>query len=115
MKTVTNSLLEEGLRQFVDAFGQLLKATGSRKNKEPSAKINSITYTLPQKLAAAVDGALADWEKNDKVRRLWRADASLWTGADENHWLGWVRVPRDAEEASGHLELAAALTKRGEV
>src|ERR1700739_270026 len=87
MKTVTDTLLDEGLRQFVDAFAQLLKATGSRKRGEPTTKITATNYTLPQKLAAAVDAALTNWQKNDKVRRLWRGDASLWTGADENHWL----------------------------
>jgi transaldolase/glucose-6-phosphate isomerase len=112
MKTVTDSLLEEGLRQFVDAFAQLLKATGSRKNGESTAKINSITYRLPQKLAAAVDGVLADWEKNGKVRRLWRADASLWTGADENHWLGWLGITDDQEVHGVHLRLLAAEVKQ---
>src|SRR6201981_1457647 len=38
MKTVTSTLLDEGLRQFVDAFAQLLTATGSRKNKQSTAK-----------------------------------------------------------------------------
>src|SRR5258707_11159580 len=90
MKKVTDTLLEDGLHQFVDAFAQLLKATGSRKSGESTAKINSIAYTLPQKLATAVENALTDWQKNDKVRRLWRGDASLWTGADENHWLRWL-------------------------
>src|SRR5262249_10533758 len=95
MKTVTDKLLEDGLRQFVDAFAQLLKVTGSRKSTKSAAKINSISYTLPPKLSAAVDSALTDWAKNDKVRRLWRADASLWSGADENHWLGWLGITDD--------------------
>jgi len=38
MKTVTDTLLEEGLRQFADAFAQLLKATGSRKNTQSRRK-----------------------------------------------------------------------------
>jgi len=112
MKAATDTLLEEGLRQFVDAFAQLLKATGSRKSGESTAKINSITYTLPQKLAAAVDGALADWQKNDKVRRLWRGDATLWTGADENHWLGWLGITDDQEAHGVHLRLLAAEVKQ---
>jgi transaldolase / glucose-6-phosphate isomerase len=112
MKTVTDTLLDEGLRQFVDAFAQLLSATGSRKNAESAAKINSISYTLPQKLATAVDTALADWVKNDKVRRLWRADASLWTGADENHWLGWLGVTDDQISHLEHLTSLAAEVKQ---
>src|SRR6266852_4140499 len=112
MKTVTDALLEEGLRQFVDAFAQLLKATGSRKSAESTAKINSVSYTLPQKLSAAVDSALTDWEKNGKVRRLWRADASLWSGADENHWLGWLGITDDQVAHSASLSSLAAEVKQ---
>jgi len=112
MKTVTNTLLNEGLRQFADAFAQLLEATGSRKNKQSTAKINSISYTLPPKLSAAVDNALTDWAKNDKVRRLWRADASLWSGADENHWLGWLGITDDQVAHSANLTSLAAEVKQ---
>jgi transaldolase/glucose-6-phosphate isomerase len=114
MKKVTDTLLEDGLRQFVDAFAKLLEVTGSRKGAGSTAKINSISYALPPKLSAAVDKALTDWEKNGKVRRLWRADASLWTGADENHWLGWLGVTDDQVAHSEHLtSLAAEVKKAG--
>jgi transaldolase/glucose-6-phosphate isomerase len=114
MKKVTDTLLEDGLRQFADAFAKLLEVTGSRKTAGSTAKINSISYVLPAKLSAAVDKALTDWEKNGKVRRLWRADASLWTGADENHWLGWLGVTDDQVAHSEHLtSLAADVKKAG--
>src|ERR1700739_463654 len=112
-QTVTNTLLDEGLRQFADAFAQLLQATGSRKNKQSTAKINLISYTLPPKLSTAVDNALTDWAKNDKVRRLWRADASLWSGADENHWLGWLGITDDQVAHSANLTSLAAEGKQG--
>ena len=112
MKLVTDKLLEDGLRQFADAFAQLLKATGTRKSAESSAKINSLSYTLPKKLSAAVDSALTDWTKNDKVRRLWRADASLWSGADESHWLGWLGITDDQEAHGSHLSQLAAEVKQ---
>ena len=32
-------------------------------------------------------------------RRLWAGDASLWTGADESRWLGWLSAPEDAAAA----------------
>jgi transaldolase/glucose-6-phosphate isomerase len=112
MKSVTDSLLDEGLRQFADAFAQLLKATGTRKSTESTAKINSISYTLPPALSGAVDKALTDWTKNDKVRRLWRADASLWTGADENHWLGWLAITDDQIAHSANLTSLAAEVKQ---
>jgi transaldolase/glucose-6-phosphate isomerase len=43
-------------------------------------------------LASAVVAALSDWDASDKIARLWRKDASLWTGRDEAQWLGWLDV-----------------------
>lgn len=112
IKTVTDTLLDEGLRLFVDAFDQLLNATGAKRGTKSTAKINSISYSLPRELATAVDSALADWEKNAKVRRLWRGDASLWSGSDENHWLGWLGITDDQLAHIGHLTALAAEVKQ---
>ena len=42
-------------------------------------------------------------EPAELVERIWARDPSLWTGADENRWLGWLdepsRYPRDQMEA----------------
>jgi transaldolase / glucose-6-phosphate isomerase len=36
------------------------------------------------------------WREENRVRRLWQKDASLWTGKDEARWLGWLDViPRE--------------------
>ncbi len=42
--------------------------------------------------ARDVETAYADWRRHDNVRRLWDGDASLWTGADEGRWLGWLHI-----------------------
>jgi transaldolase / glucose-6-phosphate isomerase len=54
--------------------------------------LNSQRYTLPEKLESLVKASLDDWKKNDKVRRLWQRDASVWTGSDEGQWLGWLDI-----------------------
>jgi transaldolase/glucose-6-phosphate isomerase len=112
IKSVTETLLEEGLSLFVDAFDQLLSATGAKRGKKPTAKINSISYSLPKALSAAVDSTLADWENNGKMRRLWRADASLWSGSDENQWLGWLGITDDQLAHSGGLTSLSAEVKQ---
>ncbi len=56
------------------------------------------TASLPADLAAKVSVAIADWAAGDKVRRLWSRDASLWTGADEGQWLGWLTVVEEQRE-----------------
>ncbi len=50
------------------------------------------TLRVPSALTGAVDSLAADWEADDRIRRLWDGDATLWTGADEGRWLGWLRV-----------------------
>jgi transaldolase/glucose-6-phosphate isomerase len=57
--------------------------------------LNTQTFKLPEKLAAGVATALDDWKKNDKVARMWKGDASVWTGADEGKWLGWLTVTEE--------------------
>ena len=44
------------------------------------------------KLKIAFDKEMEIWRKNGGVRRLWAADKSLWTGTDEDKWLGWLHV-----------------------
>ena len=55
----------------------------------------SLTYKLPQKLAAAVATNLEDWRANNKVQRLRQRDASLWTSTDEASWLGWLTITEE--------------------
>ncbi|HEV3143792.1 MAG TPA: bifunctional transaldolase/phosoglucose isomerase [Gemmataceae bacterium] len=63
--------------------------------------LNSQSYKLPSALGSAVKASLEDWKKNDKVKRLWQGDASIWTGADESNWLGWLGI---TEEQIAHID-----------
>ena len=58
-------------------------------------------HHLPEPLARAVQATLADWQLHNKVQRLWSRDASLWTGADESRWLGWLNI---AQEQLAHRD-----------
>ncbi|HET9805175.1 MAG TPA: bifunctional transaldolase/phosoglucose isomerase, partial [Candidatus Acidoferrum sp.] len=68
---------------------------------------------LPANLASAVNAALADWKSNNKVARMWAKDATVWTGADESNWLGWLSIV-DEQLANVHAlkDLAAEVKKR---
>ena len=47
------------------------------------------------------------------VERIWARDASLWTGADEASWLGWLEEPaRVRAEVNLLLEFADSVTRR---
>ena len=52
---------------------------------------------------SAVDRALTTWSKNSNTARLWRGDASLWSGADESNWLGWLDIASQMRDRAGDL------------
>lgn len=92
MKDVTAKLLAQGVQLFADAFEKLLTAVGQRDKEVGAGKINHQTYKLPAPLTAAVKALLDDWRAHANVRKLWAREASLWTGADEGQWLGWLGI-----------------------
>lgn len=57
-----------------------------------SYPLNSMTYSLSEQLQIAVQTWLAEWQKQDKIFRLWTHDPSLWANEDEAKWLGWLEV-----------------------
>jgi transaldolase/glucose-6-phosphate isomerase len=76
--------------------------------------VNRQTYTLPEKLATDVNASIQDWKKNGKVKRLWQKDASLWTGTDEDKWLGWLDITeQQIEDADKLKQIAADIKKAG--
>ena len=97
MRDVTDKLLVEGVQLFSDAFEKLLKAVETQTRDAGAGRLNQLTYTLPEPLAAAVKASLAEWRDHGKVRKLWARDASLWSGKDEAQWLGWLGITNDEQ------------------
>jgi transaldolase/glucose-6-phosphate isomerase len=102
------------VRLFAEAFDKLLKAVERGCKGETTPRINRQTYKLPEHLAMAVNQSLEDWQANDKVRRLWARDASLWTGMDESNWLGWLGITQGEMIHREHLiDVAAEIRETG--
>jgi transaldolase/glucose-6-phosphate isomerase len=99
MTAVTDQLTDEGVKLFADAFDKLLAAVEKTTKKSARAPaspaVQRFAYRLPADLQQAVQATIDDWEKNDKVHRLWARDASLWTNSDESKWLAWLGITED--------------------
>lgn len=54
--------------------------------------IPNMTESLGARAEAAVRAALGEWQSGGKSKKLWDGDASLWSGADEGQWLGWLHA-----------------------
>jgi transaldolase / glucose-6-phosphate isomerase len=101
---VTSKLVDDGVRLFADAADHLYAAVQKKRRSVLGSKLNAMSYKLPQELDKDVQAALEDWRKEGKVRRLWAADASLWTETDEAHWLGWLEIVDKELKGIAHLQ-----------
>jgi transaldolase/glucose-6-phosphate isomerase len=89
---VTDELTKDGVKLFADAFDKLLGAVARKRAEFLGDKLDSQTYKLQPDLKKAVTASLETWRITGNVHRLWAGDAGLWTGADEEKWLGWLNI-----------------------
>jgi transaldolase/glucose-6-phosphate isomerase len=89
---VTKALVVDGVKLFADAADNLLGAVATKRATMLGGKVVSMTAKLPEALQKSVDTAAKEWAASGKLRDLWAGEASVWTGGDEGHWLGWLKV-----------------------
>jgi transaldolase/glucose-6-phosphate isomerase len=90
LDAVTTKLVDDGVRQFADAFDTLLGVVATKRAAFLGDRLNPMTVALPATLQEAVDARVATARAEAWSRRLWAGDALLWTGKDEAKWLGWI-------------------------
>ncbi len=108
LEEITDKLTADGVRLFSDAADRLFGAIARKRAAIVAGGLDRQRATLPRAVEAPLKAALEDWRRAGKVRRLWRRDASLWTGADEGQWLGWLGI---ADESLAHLAPLEALAR----
>jgi transaldolase / glucose-6-phosphate isomerase len=66
--------------------------------------------SLPPQVARELRTAVEDWTHTGKTQRLWNHDKSLWTGTDEDKWLGWLDIAdRQLAQRKRFEDLAAQI------
>ena len=98
---VTAQLVEEGVQLFVDAADRLLGAVAGKRAAVLGRRLSRQTLWLGASLDGQLKAAVEEWRASGAVRRLWHRDKRLWTGKDEDRWLGWVDIA-DEELARVH-------------
>lgn len=93
MKSVTDDLVVEGVQQFADAFDKLFGAIALQRRTllegdRPRLDIRPGSQAMADALAEEMEA----WRKRGRIRRLWAGDKTLWTGADEDGWVGWLKI-----------------------
>jgi transaldolase/glucose-6-phosphate isomerase len=104
---ITDKLTEDGIELFDVAFAKLFAAIEKSGSKEPGVNATP-RASLPPAIESEVAATIEEWEAGGKVRRLWARDPTLWTGADEAEWLGWLGI---VEDQLAHSERFAAIVR----
>jgi transaldolase/glucose-6-phosphate isomerase len=115
LNEITEELVTEGVQQFADSFDKLFGAIARRRRslRDGDRARFAIGLGSPE-LKAAFEQEMEVWRKEGRIRRLWVGDKALWTGTDEDKWLGWLNiVPEELADIDRLKNFAGETKKRG--
>jgi transaldolase/glucose-6-phosphate isomerase len=90
LDAITDKLVDEGVQLFAEAADKLLGAVAHKRATILGAQIDGQNLTLGTALDKDVASLTQQWSHDGKGRALWHRNASVWTGHDEDKWLGWL-------------------------
>ncbi|HTB02871.1 MAG TPA: bifunctional transaldolase/phosoglucose isomerase [Bradyrhizobium sp.] len=100
LDAITAELVKDGVKLFADAADKLYGAVAHKRAAVLGARIDHQAMALGGHINKAVEKATEDWRASAKIRRLWQHDKSIWTGTDEDKWLGWLNAAAAADIAA---------------
>ena len=92
LDTITDALVEDGVKLFAEAFDKLLGAVAQKRAAILGSRIDAQSIKLPAPIEKDAKALAEQWRASGTIRALWARDASIWTGTDESKWLGWLDV-----------------------
>src|SRR6266403_1741211 len=99
LDAITADLVKDGVKLFADAADRLYGAVAYKRAAVLGGGIDRQALALGSHIGKAVEEATEDWRASGKIRRLWQHDKALWTGTDEDKWLGWLNSAAAADIA----------------
>src|SRR5579859_2577532 len=115
LREVTEELLKDGVRQFADAFDKLFGTIARhRRTLLDGDRAHLEIRPGSPEMKTAFQEEMEIWRKDGSIRRLWAGDKSLWTGKDEDKWVGWLHVLEEELADVGRFSgFAAEVKQRG--
>lgn len=93
LQEVADQLVTEGVQSFADSFDKLFGAIAQQRRELLDGKqVGQDIRPGSAEMKAAFDAEMDAWRSGGRIRRLWAGDASLWSGVNENKWLGWLDI-----------------------
>src|SRR5664279_2837610 len=99
LDAITAELVKDGVKLFADAADRLYGAVAHKRITVLGSGLDRQALALGNKIDKAVKTTTEEWRASATIRRLWQHDKSIWTGTDENKWLGWL-------DSAGKVDIA---------
>jgi transaldolase/glucose-6-phosphate isomerase len=99
LDAITAELVRDGVKLFADAADKLYGAVAHKRAASLGGGIDHQALALGNSLGKAVEKSTEDWRASARIRRLWQHDKSIWSGTDEDKWLGWLNSAAAADIA----------------
>ncbi len=108
---VTDTLLIDGAKLFVDAFDQLMGVISRKRAVALGDQLDRVTYSLGA-IQSQVDEALQEAQQNNLVRRIWAKDPTVWHQDPEaqkiiRSALGWLTISQEQLPHIARLQAVA--------
>jgi transaldolase / glucose-6-phosphate isomerase len=114
LDAITAELVKDGVKLFADAADKLYGAVAHKRAAVIAGSIDQQKLALGAGIAKAVETSTEEWRASGKIRRLWQHDKSVWTGTDEDKWLGWLEsVSAAKSKLAGYRDFAAWVKSQG--
>ncbi|KPF96455.1 transaldolase [Rhodopseudomonas sp. AAP120] len=114
LQQIAETLVTEGLQLFADSFDKLLGAVAFKRNTVLAGEVGTQTLALAADLEKSYQTQADEWRKAGKIRRLWDQDKAVWTGTDEDKWLGWLNSAKaEAAKLADYADFAKWVKARG--
>lgn len=99
LEAIAEELVKDGVKLFADAADKLYGAVAHKRAVVLEPALDRQQLALGDGLGKALAESTEEWRASAKIRRLWQRDKSVWTGADEDKWLGWLDSAAKADVA----------------
>jgi transaldolase / glucose-6-phosphate isomerase len=114
LDAITAELVRDGVKLFADAADKLYGAVAHKRAAVIAGSIDQQKLALGATISKAVETSTEEWRASGKIRRLWQHDKSIWTGTDEDKWLGWLdSVSSEKSKLKAYQDFAAWVKSQG--
>ncbi|HEY5338331.1 MAG TPA: bifunctional transaldolase/phosoglucose isomerase, partial [Rhizomicrobium sp.] len=88
---ITDALVVDGVAKFAEAADKIYGPLTEKRAKLLGGSLATVDAVLGE-AQNAVDSEIKARNADGSVRKMWAKDKTLWTGDDEDKWLGWLDV-----------------------